>query len=77
MRLWRAGFSVHNGIHLIIPAQAHKTVHNFMHASAFKLATLLVQGHISDLHRDCDFFETSHTEGFVKSGHIYIIIDKI
>ena len=30
---------------LVIPAQAHKTVHNFKttHASAFKLATLLVK----------------------------------
>ena len=30
---------------LIIPAQAHKTIHNFktMHVSAFKLATLSVQ----------------------------------
>ena len=52
---------------ILIPAQAHKSFHNMSARALSNLVRDQFRGHTSDLHSDR---EKSHTEGFIKSGHI-------
>lgn len=57
---------------LIIPAQAHKAV--ITSKLSMRVLSNLVRdqfrGRTNNQHSDHNFFEKSHTEDFVKSGHI-------